>query len=89
MRQHSKAKEHEAIALAIKGAKKKMFERSRNGCELAVAIEGFLDDVRQQCARIVEIGGSAAMAEKDTERFNELEAAIRAESENDHAKGGA
>lgn len=89
MAQHNRAKEHEAIALAIKSAKRKLFEQSRGGCDLSSAIEDFLTDVRQRCARIVEIGGLAALAEKDAERFDELEAAIRAKAQDDHQKGGA
>lgn len=89
MTQHIRAREHEAISLCIKSAKRRMFERSRNGCDLGEAVEGFLADVRQQCERIVEIGGAAAMAEKDAERFDELEKAIRLSAENDCQKGGA
>ena len=45
MTQHSRAKEHAEIALAIKAAKKKMFANSRAGMDLREAASQFATDV--------------------------------------------
>lgn len=70
--ENTKARSHEAIAFAIKSAKRKMFEASRNGIDLREATQGFLTDVIKQFSRIVEIGGGAAMSENEARRLDEL-----------------